>query len=56
MRGVQRLVESFSDEASGSNIKLAIPYTVEASNGEGLGPIVSADEGKSLLRELAVAR
>ena len=55
MRGVRRLVESFSDDAGGK-IKLAIPDTVEPSKGEGLGPIVSADEGKSLLREFAVAR
>jgi uncharacterized protein (DUF2384 family) len=56
MRGVRRLVESFSDDASGSKIKLAIPDTVEPSNGEGLGPIVSADEGRSRLRDFAVAR
>jgi len=56
MRGVRRLVESFSDDTSAGKIKLTVPDTVEPSKGEGLGPVVSADEGRSLLRELAVAR
>ena len=55
MRSVRRLVETFSDNAD-SKIKLAIPDAVEPSKGEGLGPIVSADEGRRLLREFAVAR
>lgn len=55
MRSVRRLVETFSDDAD-SKIKLAIPDAVEPSKGEGLGPIVSADEGRRLLREFAVAR
>ncbi len=55
MRSVRRLVETFSDDAD-SKIKLAIPDTVEPSQGEGLGSIVSADEGRRLLREFAVTR
>lgn len=55
MRSVRRLVETFSDDAD-SKIKLAIPDAAEPSKGEGLGLIVSADEGRSLLREFAVAR
>jgi len=55
MRSVRRLVETFSDDAN-DKINLAIPDTVEPSKGEGLGSIVSADEGRRLLREFAVAR
>ena len=56
MRRVRRLVETFSDYTTGGKIKLVVPDTVEPSKGEGLGPIVSADEGRSLLRDFAVAR
>lgn len=56
MRGVRRLVETFGDDPGRGKIKLVVPETVEPSNGEGLGPIVSVEEGKRLLRESAVAR
>ncbi|TIR17093.1 MAG: DUF2384 domain-containing protein [Mesorhizobium sp.] len=56
MRGVRRLVENFSDDVGRGKIKLAVPATVEPSKGEGLGPIVPAEEGRRLLREFAVAR
>jgi uncharacterized protein (DUF2384 family) len=56
MRGVRRLVETFSDDVRRGKIKLAVPETVEPSRGEGLGQIVSAEEGKRLLRKFAVAR
>ncbi|MER9776871.1 hypothetical protein [Mesorhizobium sp. M0220] len=56
MRGVRRLVETFSDDLGRSKIKLAVPETVEPSKDEGLGPVVSAEEGRRLLKEFAVAR
>lgn len=56
MRGVRRLVETFSDDLGRGKIKLAVPETVEPSKGEGLGPVVSAEEGRRLLKEFAVAR
>lgn len=56
MRGVRRLVETFGDNPGCGKIRLVVPETVEPSKGEGLGPIVSAEEGKRLLTEFAVAR
>lgn len=56
MRGVRRLVETFGDERDRGKIRLVVPETAEPSKGEGLGPIVSEEEGKRLLREFAVAR
>ncbi len=56
MRGVRRLVETFSHDVGRGKIKLAVPEAVEPSKGEGLGTIVSAEEGRRVLRELAVAR
>ncbi|MER9630989.1 hypothetical protein [Mesorhizobium sp. M0296] len=56
MRGVRRLVESFGDDPGRGKIKLVVPEAIEPSKGEGLGSIVSAEEGKRLLGELAVAR
>lgn len=56
MRGVRRLVETFSEDLGRGKIKLAVPETVEPSKGEGLGSIVSAEEGRRLLKEFAVAR
>lgn len=55
MRGVRRLVETFGDERHGK-IKLAVPDAVEPLKGEGLGPIVSEEEGKRLLSKFTVAR
>lgn len=56
IRGVRRLVETFSHDVGRGKIKLAMPETVEPPKGEGLGTIVSTDEGRRLLREFAVAR
>ncbi|MEX4009838.1 antitoxin Xre/MbcA/ParS-like domain-containing protein [Neoaquamicrobium sediminum] len=56
VRGIRRLVETFSEDPGQGKIELPVPETVEPSNGEGLGPIVSADEGNRLLAEFAVAR
>lgn len=56
MRGVRRLVETFGDEPARGKIELVIPETVEPSKGEGLGPIVSAEEGRRLIGDFAVAR
>ena len=56
MRGVRRLVETFGDASDRGKFKPIVPETVEPSKGEGLGPVVSTEEGKRLLREFAVAR
>jgi len=56
MRNVRRLVETFGDEPARGKIELLVPEAVEPSTGEGLGPIVSTDEGKRLVSEFAVAR
>lgn len=56
MRGVRRLVETFGQEVGRGKIKLAVPKRVEPPKGEGLGTIVSAEEGRRLMREFAVAR
>jgi len=56
MRGIRRLVETFGGKPDRGEIKLVVPETVEPSKGEGLGPIVSTEEGKRLLEEFAVAR
>ena len=56
MRRVQRLVQSFGDEPGQGKINLVVPETVEPAKGEGLGEVVSTDEGKRLLGEFAVAR
>lgn len=56
MRGVRRLVETFSEDARHGKIKVPLPKTVEPSKGEGLGPLVSADDGSRLLEEVSIAR
>ncbi len=56
MRGVQRLVQTFGDEPGRTKIKLVVPEAVEPTKGEGLGEIVSREEGERLLKEFAVAR
>ncbi|OHV18715.1 DUF2384 domain-containing protein [Rhizobium sp. RMa-01] len=53
---IRGLVETFSDAPDGGKIALEIPKAVESSGGEGLGKIVTAEEGERLLGELAVAR
>jgi len=55
-RRIRGLVEAFSDAPGRKKIPLEIPDAVEASKGEGLGPIVTGEEGERLLSELAVAR
>lgn len=56
MRGVRRLVETFSHDVAPAKITLAAPQTVEPSKGEGLGTVVSAEEGQRFLRGVAIAR
>ncbi|OWV85563.1 hypothetical protein ATY78_25380 [Rhizobium sp. R635] len=55
-RRIRGLVEAFSDAPDGGKIALEIPQAVEPSSGEGLGKIVTAEEGERLLGDLAVAR
>ncbi|ARO34183.1 hypothetical protein NXC14_PC00649 (plasmid) [Rhizobium sp. NXC14] len=55
-RRIRGLVETFGDAPAGGKIVLEISKTVEPSAGEGLGKIVTAEEGARLLGELAVAR
>ena len=56
VRSVRRLVETFGGERGRTKIELFAPETVERSVGEGLGLIVSEEEGKRLLGDFAVAR
>lgn len=56
MRGVRRLVETFSEDARHGKIKITVPKTVEPSKGEGLGRLLSAEEGSRRLEDLSVAR
>ncbi len=56
MRAVRRFVETFSNDVERGKIEFDAPEAGESSNGQGLGPIVSAAEGRRLLSELAVAR
>jgi uncharacterized protein (DUF2384 family) len=56
MRGVQRLVQTFGDAQDSAKIKIVAPESVEPTKGEGLGEIVTKEEGKRLLTEFAVAR
>ncbi|PDT14845.1 hypothetical protein CO670_20940 [Rhizobium sp. J15] len=56
VRRIRGLVEAFGDAPDGGRIALEIPGSVEPSRGEGLGKIVTAEEGERLLDALAVAR
>lgn len=53
-RRIRLLVEGFGDEPN-ARIALNVPDAVEASIGEGIGPVVSAQDGEKALAELAVA-
>lgn len=55
-RRIRRLLEAFGNEPGGGKIELDIPDVVDQSKGEGLGKIVTAEEGERLLSEVAVAR
>lgn len=55
-RRIRGLVETFGDAPDAGRIALEIPNSVEPSRGEGLGKIVTVEEGEQLLGELAVAR
>jgi len=53
---VRRLVEALGDVPAGGKIELELPNDVEPSKGEGLGTIVTTEEGERSLGEFAVAR
>lgn len=55
-RRIRGLVEAFSDAPGRKKILLKIPDAVDPSKGEGLGTVVTGEEGERLLSELAVAR
>jgi hypothetical protein len=55
-RRIRRLVEAFNDVPPRGKIELEIPKAVEPSKGEGLGKIVTVEDGERLLAEFAVAR
>lgn len=55
-RRIRGLVENFGDIPEHKKIPLTIPKNIEPSTGEGLGMIITAQEGEKLLTELAVAR
>ena len=55
-RGIRRLVKAFSDEPSVGKVELDLPEDVAPSTGEGLGEIVSGEEGERLLSDIAVTR
>lgn len=52
---VRQMVEGFSQEQPGK-IRLDVPDRIELSKGEGLGPVVTPDQGKHALDEIAVSR
>ncbi|ORE87546.1 antitoxin Xre/MbcA/ParS toxin-binding domain-containing protein [Aurantimonas sp. 22II-16-19i] len=54
-RQIRQLMERVGREYGGP-IALDIPAIAEASRGEGLGPLVSVEEGRSALDDLAVPR
>jgi hypothetical protein len=56
MRGVRRLVETFTSDHGLGKVRLVVPDAVEPAKGEGLGPIVPAEEGRRLIEEIAVSR
>ncbi len=55
-QGINRLIKSFGKKPVYSKIGLTRPDVVEPSNGDGLGTIVSDEEGQQLLNDIAVAR
>lgn len=55
-QGINRLIKSFGNKSSLGKIKLTRPDGFESSKGEGLGAVVSEEEGQRLLDEIAVAR
>ncbi|RCS22115.1 DUF2384 domain-containing protein [Phyllobacterium salinisoli] len=54
-RRIRQLVEAFGDEPK-KKIMLEAPDVTEDGHGEGLGEVVSEQQGEGTLRELAVAR
>jgi Protein of unknown function (DUF2384) len=53
---IRRLVEALGDVPAGGKIELELPKTVEPSKGEGLGQIVTTEEGDRAFGALAAAR
>lgn len=54
-RRIRLLVEGFGEDPN-ARIALSVPDAVEASIGEGIGPVVTTQDGEKALAELAVAR
>lgn len=55
-QGINRLIKSFGKKPGYSKIGLTRPDVVEPSKGDGLGAIVSDEEGQRLRNDIAVAR